>query len=100
MGYKRQHAPTQLDVMLLDNSEPIVSCHFSICQKKTTNLNLPGKQNAILINKSLSTVQIQRDLGVMINNNLSWYKSSNWRATKAMGVFSESSEIVRRNVLS
>ena len=37
--------------------------------------------------KLLSSVQIQRDLGVMISNNLSWNENSNWRATKAMCAF-------------
>ena len=37
--------------------------------------------------KSLSNVQIQRDLGVMISNNLSWNENSYRRATKAMGAF-------------
>ena len=55
--------------------------------KKSTLLNLRGQPNATLMNKSLSTVQIQRDLGVMINNNLSWNENSNRRATKAMGAF-------------
>ena len=55
--------------------------------KKSTLLNLRGEQNATRINKSLSTAQIQRVLGVMKSNNLSWKENSNRRATKAMGAF-------------
>ena len=55
--------------------------------KNSTILNLRGEQSATLMKKSLSNVQIQRDLGVMISNNLSWNENSNRRATKAMGAF-------------
>ena len=55
--------------------------------KKSTLLNLRGEQNATLMNKSLSTVQVQRDLGVVISNNVSWNENSNRRATKAMAAF-------------
>ena len=55
--------------------------------KKSTILNLLGEQSATLMKKSLPNVQIQRDLGVMISNNLSWNENSNRRATKAMGAF-------------
>ena len=52
--------------------------------KKSIILNLRGEQSATLMKKSLLNVQIQRDLGVMISNNLSWNENSNRRATKAM----------------
>ena len=55
--------------------------------KKLTLLNIRGQPNSTLMNKSLFTVQTQRDLGVIISNNLSWNKNSNRRATKAMGAF-------------
>ena len=55
--------------------------------KKSTFLNLRGEQSATLIKNSLSDVQIQRNLGVMISNNIIWKENSNRRATKALGAF-------------
>ena len=63
---------------------------------KLALFNLRGQLNAKLMSMSLSTVQIQRDLGIMIENNLSWIENSNRCATNAMGFFPNQSKLSQK----
>ena len=52
--------------------------------KKSTLLGIKGDLKASLLNKNLSSVNSQRDLGLIVSNKLTWNKNCSRRTSKAI----------------
>ena len=52
--------------------------------KKSTLLGIKGDLKASLLNKNLSSVNSQRDLGLIVSNKLTWNENSSRRTSKAI----------------
>ena len=55
--------------------------------KKSTILSIKGNLRANMMSKTLSTVDTQKDLGLMVSSNLNWNENCSRRASKAIKAF-------------
>ena len=63
-------------------------------ENKCNLLNLKGKMELKLFNTTVDTAKTQKDLGILMCDNLSWSVNAENRISIAMGVFYK----IKRNI--
>ena len=63
-------------------------------EDKCNLLNLKGKMEVTLFNTNVDYAKTQKDLGILMQDNLSWSVNAENRISKAMGAFYK----IKRNI--